>query len=447
MIPQPLENFFNLAVDDPLFAAEGLDLDNAIIAIDSIAITANTLQKFWQKSHRAFCFWYPFANTMHPLRFLRDFIESERRRRSFLSNPSFDSAKRLLSIYEKTARTLSADINAYCDAICALQKMENVSLENSIFYFTANSVTFGEYLSSIELLKENVAELKKDIAIRREALENPTFKISSKLHREIPIPQKNSGPDLLPAYQYMLELEEQNSPFILERYGPIFYEFSHLEGAPTVHRFNVYVLQGQNHGIKYLSASLTDKRFFLELENAPGDFAGERSKFDNRSKIIYDPLIKRGINFWHQSATSFYSVLDLGYYADLATIVELSWRRPFLNRNYLLRQKSSLIDLLLWNAWTHERVFIEMTSIQASVGSLPSPLYNFIARSYPSLYYLPFNGSVWRLDRPAKFLGSRFGSGGIYRNFEELKSVLSKEKLQKIFQGRLLRKKDWAKSQ
>jgi hypothetical protein len=243
----------------------------------------------------------------------------------------------------------------------------------------------------------------------------------------------------------MLELEKKNSPPIVERYGPIYYEFPHLNGFPEVHAFYVSIVKGPYPGIKYLSASLADRRYFMKLKETSEEFSAERNKFDNRNMTIYEPLMKRGIFYWHQSVTSFYSVLDLAYYADLATVVDCYKRRPFLPRKAVLTQKSSLLDLILWNCWTHERVYLKMTEVQAKAGRLPSPLYSFIARSYPSLLYLPFNSSVWRTEKPAHFLGTRFGKGGIYKEFEEIKAELPTDKLEEIFKGRILRQEDWGK--
>ena len=445
MISRELRPFYDLTISDPLFAAEGLDLDNALNAIEAIEVTTQKLQEFWQKSHRGFCFWYPFSETLHPFRFLRKFLECEREIRHFLANPSLENAEKLLHLYNKTGDALIADLDAYSGALKALLKMEGIEFESSIFYFHSNAVTVKEFISSIEMINENALMLRSEVRQREKILKNAEVREVARFsdRDNYMTALKDSGPGLSQEYLYMQKLEEENAPPILERYGPIYYELPHLDGNPRVHRFQAYVMKGPYPGVKYLSISLTDQRYFLKLQDTPKEVSEKQSHFDNRNKVIYEPLMKRGINYWHQSATSFYSVMDLGYYSDLATIVDSKWRRPFLDARQLLIQKSSLFDLILWNGWTHERIYLQMTGVQAGVNKLSSPLYSFVARSYPSLYYLPFNKSVWRLEKPLHFLGSRFGKGGVYSTYEDLKSELSREMLEKIFQGRILRKKEW----
>ncbi len=441
-----LSAFHKLTLRDPLFAAEGLDIDNAGWALDELELLTGKLERVWHKSHRWFCFWHPFAETLHPIRFLRKFLESERRRRLFIIRPSEENARLLLRAYEKTVSALELNIAAYLDSISDLRRMEKVPPDGSILYFHTNSISFAEFVESAESIRRNAKELGREVERRRTLLSGGapgSGNISGGLFpKSDPIPRKDRGPALSEKYQKMLLLEEKNLPGIVEKYGPIFYEFVHLDGTPRVHNFFAYVTK-DNFNRRQFQISLADRRFFLELVNTKSALPSGQSSFDSRTRVIYDPMIKRGIPYWHQAVTSFYSVLDLRYYADLATVTDLGWRRPFLDKGAVLSQKSSMLDMILWNGVKHERTHLVMSRVQAGASQLPSPLYNFIARSYPSLYYLPFNRSVWRLDEPPRFLGSRFGRGGIYKTFEEIEPFVSAEILEKVFEGRKYRNEDW----
>ncbi|MBI2122305.1 MAG: hypothetical protein HYT98_04255 [Candidatus Sungbacteria bacterium] len=441
-----IKSFHNFTLRDPLFAAEGLDIDNAKWALEELEFLTREVERVWRPSHRWFCFWHPFTETLHPIGFLKRFLESERQRRRFIISPSEKNAELLLRTHEKTVSALELNLTAYRDSILDLCRQEHIPPDTSIFYFHTNSISLAEFLKSIEVIYSNLKELKKEVKRRRNIFERGDFKSINFSDAQPPgadpIPWKIQGPSLSEKYQEILRLEEKHISGLVEKYGPIFYEFAHLDGTPRIHNFFTYVTR-DNRNRRSFHISLADCRFFLELTKTESALPAAQSPFDNRTRAIYEPSLKRGVRYWHQDVTSFYSVLDLRYYADLATLTDLNWRRTFLDHQAVLSQKSSMLDLILWTGVQHERSYMVMSKVQARAGQNPSPLYNFIARSYPSLYYLTFNRSVWRISDAPRFLGSRFGNGGIYKTLEEIEPFVSSEILEKIFESKKYRHMDW----
>src|SRR3990167_5555345 len=384
MIPPSLQEFYIKTKGDPLFAAEGMDLENASAAIGELYQTTSRLEKLYRETKKEYWFHFrhSFLKTLHPFNFLRSFIECEKRRRIFLAEPSAASARRLINSYWHALASWEGDVSSY--------KKDNVKVDQDLL----ETVPRMDY-----------------------------------------IPFELVGPKLTAESDFILSLEEDVMPSILERYGPIYYTLSHFDGRPKNHQFYLYILKSPEADKKFLRITLADEYFFLEIDPAKYKF--------HEGISIYEPLIKRGIRFWHQSATTFYSVRDFTYQADLASIADLHWRRKFLDKFLVLSQKSSLLDLFFWNGVIHEQTFLRMAKIEAASGVLNPLSYVFIVRSYPSLFFLPFNRSVWRLEERPNFVGSRFAGGSIYKTLDDIRKDVGKEDLREIFLGPSYRAKDW----
>src|SRR3990167_8487110 len=127
VIPEPLQKFYNLTLTDPLFAAEGLDLDNTRWALEDLRKLANDLEREYRKQYWWFCFRYPFVETLHPIRFLERFIDCERSRRLFLYNPIMPNAQDLIRSYQKTLAALgerseehTSELQSQSNLVCRL---------------------------------------------------------------------------------------------------------------------------------------------------------------------------------------------------------------------------------------------------------------------------------------------------------------------------------------
>lgn len=436
--------FYNITISDPLFAAEGLDLDNAQWALDAIETATNNLEKIWKENYFRYKFFfllYPFSKTLHPISFLKKFIKCERARRYFLKFPTIKNADILLKNYKETVAALQEDAKMHQTAFGAILKLDTNNTDTVTYYFFKNMITLDEIMESTDAIINNTYTLKKEIK-RREDILSGHFGdriCSSPIIRIDKIPHKDNIPTLSKELYYMLSLLEQKfvGKFKYdEKHGPIYYQLSNFDNELKYHQFFVYLSNSQeSSGKNILRVLLADEHFFLPLDKEKYSF--------HFGQYLYKPLIDRGILYWYQTATNFYCTRDLSYYSDLLTLIDLK-RRKFLNTTYVLSQKSSMLDFLLWQGRNEDFMFIKQAKILALDKKLPSPLYMFIARSYPSLYYLSFNRSVWRQENKLEFLGTRFiGEGSPYKSYKEIASTISKEDLKKILQASRMRAKEW----
>ena len=433
-----LKSFYELTLRDPLFAAQGLDLINAAWALGRLEEAADSLEQVLRKKNRWFCFWYPFRHTLHPVSFLKSFLDSEKKRRLFLSRPSLENAEALLKSHRATSRALEADLKAYREALLGIQQAERFSSETAIQYFD-NMITFREVLASVDVMLENARLLGRELKEREKILKGEKTAAFFPKNREMPdiskfMPVKFEGPALRPDLREIHESKEKRLRFV-ERYGPIFYTSALFDEAEKTHQFFVYVLKDRESEQRQLEIVLADQYFFLDLDEM-------RDKFF-LGMSIYQPLIKRGIRYWNQPSTAWYSVFDLAYWADLSAAADLTWRRPFLDRERVLFEKSSMLDLLLETGANYDELYVRLAKIMAKANELPSLIFTYVARGYPSLYYLPFNKSVWRLETRPNFTGTRFGEGSHYKKFDEIKDTLSREALLEVFKGGAYRNQDF----
>lgn len=450
-----LNDFYTLTLRDPLFAAEGLDLDNAKLALDELEKVTKKLQILDQTaSGRIYFVFHPLTRILHPFRFLRSFLESEKVRRRFLVSPTFDHAKILVHCYFDTVRSLEKDLFAYRTACLAAQKKTQAKVPRATAYnFYGRRVSFSDFINCIEVMLRNAQVLRNEVEGRSKLLltlmQGALFgKQKQGSKRPIPkasiidpIPQKSVKKRLPSRYHELLRWAEQGRDYMYylkKRYGtittellgPIFYELVQFDKKPTVHQFFVSIAKDASGAPRSLSAILADQYHFIEL-------SPDKYKF-YADIFTYEPLIKRGIKYWYQPAASFYFTPDLTYYADLATIVDLK-RRPFLNRSYILSQKSSMLDLILWNGYFHNLGYLQSITARIKAGKkIGSWHYLLIGRSYQSLYYLPFNRSVWRLREKPNFLGIPSRQPAFYITFNQLPSTLTKKDLQNIFEGGII---------
>jgi hypothetical protein len=454
-----LNEFYMLTVKDPLFSAEGLDLDNAYWAIEQLEKITSELQIIDRTlSGKAYFFFNPLTKILHPFAFLKNFLKSERARRHFLASPSTETAQSMISAYYKTVKALETDLIAYRSAFFHLQqKTLSRFPKASAYNFYQQKVSFSDFIRNIDLMLENAKELRSQINDRNtlllQAFKKILFNASqpSKKAQIVysstldPIPLKKFNKKLSSQNQeilgwiqggrdYNFYLEKRYGYIKTELFGPIFYKLSQFDKNPATHEFYLSLIKDKTGKIRFISAILSDEYHFLELSQ-------DRYKF-HADRFTYQPLIKRGINFWYQPATAFYFTPDLTYYPDLLTTFDLKMR-PFLNQSLLLSQKSSLLDMLLWNGYFHNLSYLQNISSRIKAGrEVGSWHYLLAGRSYPSLYYLSFNKSVWRLSKNINFQGIFSDKSAIFIPYKELPSKLKKADLKKIFEGGRIRVAD-----
>lgn len=438
-----LSVFYETVLTDPLFAAEGMNLESAEKAIRELE-RATLMQEnfYWEhaKNLRWFLWWRPFAESLRPVPFLKSFIEAERKRRDFLAGPSLSGAEALIATWELAGRNYKKSAERHLAALKLIGKIEKLDKTSIDYQFHKYIVSFTRVLENIKDILINADGVLAETARRKKILRGyGGVDIRTKAPIN-PIPYSLQGLQLRSELQNILEVEKEITRPGRE-YGPIYYTLETFDGAPKTHQFFVYLNPLIKHGFEcfLLSITLADERYFLEIEPSKYKF--------HQSIEQYEPMVRRGIPFFHYHPTAAYAVRDLLFWADLATIADITWLRPELDKSRVLSQKSSLLDMLLWH--TVSDCYTSLRSIKVAwLGGTLSPLsYLYIARSFPSLYYLTFNRSVWRMDRRPNFNGSRFtNTATVHKTYDEIADQLTPEILREIFEGYRYRAEDWKKA-
>jgi hypothetical protein len=134
---------------------------------------------------------------------------------------------------------------------------------------------------------------------------------------------------------------------------------------------------------------------------------------------------------------------DQRYWTDLVTMVDAR-RRPDLDRTLLASQKSSLFDLMLNTQVGTIRSYRTIMRARARGGDFSySGLYGLLMRSNPSICYLTFNRSVWRLREEPDFLGNSRSSRPMLKKTDEALIGLDAQTIERVMNSGLIRFHAW----
>ena len=294
-------------------------------------------------------------------------------------------------------------------------------------------MTFEELARSTDTLAKNARALSAEVKRREAVLEGiaPAHEAPAAVN---PIVWKEAAP-LSAERIFLKELEEKNMQMtVMETYGPIAYQLSAFDDVPTFHTFYIYLGKGKG-GRTALRVMLADTHYFVDLRSG--------AEFIDK-KTLFGPLIECNIPYWFQGVTHFYCTRDVSYYADLATVIDRI-RRPSLDAHAIQSQKSSLLDLLLWNGVHMATMLLGQSKVFRALGRPQRPISHLlVGRSHASLYYLSFNRSVWRIPEKPFFPGTQFGSAkSSHVEFEAIRSSVTPQMLETIFQGAKIRREAW----
>jgi hypothetical protein len=183
-------------------------------------------------------------------------------------------------------------------------------------------------------------------------------------------------------------------------------------------------------------------------------FVDEFRIVDIWSTASYDDEITRGkyapavgmrkeeIPFWYEGAAFLYNTRDTRYWMEIAAAID-ERRRPELNWELAAAEKSSLLDLLLAECARDTRSMIAHLRRRARSGTSTrySLLFDLLTRTYPSVYYLPFNASVWRLQEEPPLRGDGFSlpPEGAYLSEERIRKELTPDVLATVMRAARLR--------
>lgn len=434
-----------LIQDDPLFAAEGMDIESVSAVLDDIETKAAELEAVfaggsWMR--RLFFIRYPIARYALPVPFLRSFIACERARRAYLREPSRTGADDILSSWEKAAHLYARDVDRYRALHRMLFRLEvhaGTFVLQDLFGHVSDTASIER---TLDALSRNAGALEAEVRTRKGLFENGQS-------AEIELPAEESWalePGTMTPEQerlHRLEISSGVSPFrqteIKETFGPFRYTLSNFDGVPTPHTFMLYVLRDRKTGMKSMWLALVDRFLFTKVWDPKTKPAATTGYTDF---VFSGGLSREEMPYWYEPATHLYTVRDQRYWMEIATRIDLV-RRPELNADLVRAQKSSMFDLALSACALDLGWYVRHTKRRARQGGLAaySSLYGLLMRSYPSLYYLTFNRSVWRLDESPNFLGQyRPPAGGSpYRLESEVLAELTPDMLKNVMSAQKTR--------
>jgi hypothetical protein len=440
------EAFHAATLRDPLFSAEGMDIGNASRALDDIETTLHMLEGAYGANsfaRRLFLVRYPLARYAIPVSFLRSFLVSEGNRREYVADPSDDNARKLLQAWRGTSRELSRDISRYRVLHRILLDLESDArtfvMQDSFGYLSSYRHIDGllkKLARNAEVLTEQVREREVLFAACHSGLQP-----ASGVHETIR-PLEEGQMTSWHSQLHAAEIAGGVTPFrhadIVETYGPFRYELSHFDAGPSEHTFMFYLLRNKRTGVRSIWVARVDAFEF-------SDQWKPAAKLDGVTRAKYAAgigLAPEEMPYWYEPATHLYGTRDQRYWMDIATAIDLQ-RRPELDYRLLVAQKSSMFDAILGECAVDLRIFVNHIERRTRAGASGSysMLYDLLSRSFPSVAYLTFNKSVWRLKEPAQFLGDGFAGIDPAKQLseKEAQAKLTPEILTKVMSVQRLR--------
>ncbi|MFA7309446.1 MAG: hypothetical protein WC050_00940 [Candidatus Paceibacterota bacterium] len=436
-----IEAFRKAVEADPLFAAEGMDVERAKRNVTEVSRALRELERAFAAGsflRRVFLWRYPLGKYAVPLSFVRSFIESERARRAFLADPTVSRARALLERWQDAARHYVRCVARY-RTLHDILRAADPDGDTFQFQDMFGNVSDIDYIErTLDAMEKNGAALIKEVGEYGRLLSGIERAKGDRAAREEPLTYETGT--LTPEAERLLVMQvRERMPFVqsdvLETYGPLRYSIRHFDGAATPHLFNVYVLRNKKTGLESMHVALIDDFYFLKITGPDADFGG-------LGRANFEELIELGIPYWHQNATAFYTMRDQMYWADIATIADMA-RRPDLDQRHLQKERSSMFDLMLGSCAFDILGYVGHTwdRHHKDAFSTYSFLYGLLMRSHPSVYYLPFNRSVWRLPEPLDILGDRRlpKEKVRYRPLRDVLPVIGEDVLGTVMQGARLR--------
>lgn len=403
-----MEGDFERSVrEDPLFAAAGMDLANARAALDELERALPAVEREYADTvwRRLFLLRYPLARYAFPVAFVRQFIRCEEARREYLDDPSPARAQELLRLWNDATRELTHALARYRTLQSILMRLERgraFVMQDAYGFITS----YQHADALIVQMEENARVLQREIAFRANLLKGAAWS-SAVRARQIP----DYRPARTTSAQERLHeatITGGTWPYrygeILEERGPFVFTLPHFDGEAQEHVFKWYMLRDARTGLSSMWIALVDRFLFLDIWNLiPAADALVRGAYATSVGLERDEM-----PYWHEPSTTLYSSRDATYWMDIATMID-SIRRTELDARLIGAQRSSMFDKILVECARDTRSMVAhlRRRKRADVKKRYSLAYDFLTRTHPSVFFLPFNRSVWRLpDRP-QFLGER----------------------------------------
>lgn len=443
-MPQPFHDALRM---DPLFALEGADLEEAARTLDLLEVRIATLQRaltaprpFLQRAMYACVFaYFPLNTNAFPMPFLRALVHAERSRRAYIAESTVERARDLAHSWQRAANEYLRCAKRYRRAHRCAHRME-ASREYVLQDLFGNISPITHIEKCLDMLVANGERLVAEAHAREAMLRGASAETKRSRHAELPVSPGKADE----RFEVLHELEKERGvyPFrhadILESMGPYELRFAHFDGVPTPHTFRFYILRNKKSGIRSMWVASLDRFLFTKVWD-PRREAGGASK----TPYVYSGgLTASDTPYWYEPAGHLYVMRDPSYWMDVAAYADLE-RRPRLDRDAVVAQRSSLFELMLGACEDDLRIFIRHTKRRGRTGTLGSYslLYGLLMRTHPALLFLTFNSSVWRLEESPRFIGEswRVSESSPYENESTVLETASTEDLVKVMSAQALR--------
>ena len=431
MIKMASEPFKHMMESDPLFSAEGMDLERGEAVLDGIELLTRNIETRMGKNsllRRMFFTRYPIARYALPVPFVRDFIKSEQSRRRFLADPSEENGTLLVQAWEKAQLSFAQCVKRYRILHQLLFRLDTEA-KHPIQDVLGNVITPEDVWSHMQLLERNSVELQRAVELRRALLRGQN--VSNTLSTGTSDKLRYVPTHISSTHAHLHDMDRAHClPFrhgkVIESFGPLSYALKNFDGERTSHVFSAYVVRNHS-GLISLRVSSLDVYRFIKI-------TGPDARFPHIGQAAFIDLIRAGLPYWYQSVTSLYTMRDQQYWADIATIFDCD-RRPDLDLELVQAQKSSLLHLLLGACLEDHEIYLENVELRKGYW------YWLLFRTHPSIYYLPFNKSVWRLGEKVNFLGSGRAEPEqiLYKSADVLLKELTSEEIERVMHGGRIR--------
>lgn len=453
-IPRNEQVLITLTRIDPIFSLEGADLAYLKVATEKLKENITGLENsgFWVEKD------IERLSTLHPIEFLEMLPELEKLRREVASgNASAISEynahlSKTLSQYEKNLNAFQAELSelAFFD-----ESGKKTDTMERFFYFVDSKSNFKTILDAISLLKTNLTGLRKTHTKRVACLGYEH--ICSRLLREHtfevtkPTETADDAEHIIQKTKSVREVFDRIYPASELSHAKIFEVATPCFGSSTAHFYLLDI------PYQFLDSRVEPTSKLRPVHPIFRPLLLDTMYFERfpQSVEYYRPLKERGFTENYQPATNIYACNDLTYYPRLLALRDLSTALHLapltleniternvalslqdkladgrivreneaetliytlsllletygetilaekVGNNEVLRiqsliaqfdQRSAMFaDIVAYGAYSHEN-FGNLLGLFPK-GTIPMN-YVFIARSAPSLFYLPFNQSV-----------------------------------------------------
>lgn len=446
------------AEDNPLFGLSGVDIDRFVAETKKLKKNTRVLADVYSNSKDKNI----ILRALHPLEFLEELGELEQSRRDFVTRPSFFRWLLYRNNLRKTVAEYKEDVAAFRAALGGLEGGERYRFIDSTTSLAALSSVVEDFRINAEFLNLEIhgegdeiefdtpseywqesssdrpltkSELK-DLAFMRRFIEShdgwkilaQSFEVPTDCFGSFgdfdlfyPVALRN---EIVPVYYRPAYFDYQEARFSDSRYyEPLRKANFDYYWQPD---FNLYICPDSAYQTEVLTLyKIAD--LLRNYENSGNSFSSKTSEVTAVEAAIHNFLAEDPVR--RSTQRILFSSID-----ELFSRYEKKERKALLGNErarmlsevrLLVQQKSGFLEEIVARGARLTGNLPELMS------RLPEPLgvdELLVMRSYPSVYFLPFNHSVWRRVDPPSFITSVERSP-YYYDRQKLERTYSEEEI------------------